>query len=68
MKCLINGPFNLGGLEARPKMIVTKEAHGMKVFFRLGPLVNIISVRIGLGKAHDYSLFMHPSYMFNVYI
>ena len=46
---------------------VTKEAHGMKAFPGLGPLVIILRVRIGLGKAHNYSLFVHPFCMFNVY-
>ena len=49
-------------------VMVTKEAHGMKAFLKLGPLVNILRVGIGLGKAHDHSLFMHPFFMFNVYI
>ena len=30
------------------------------------PTCNILSVRIGLGKAHDHSLFVHSSCMFNV--
>ena len=56
-------PVNLEGLEAKPMMMVTKEPHGMKAF-----LVYILSVRIGLGKAHDHSLFMHPLCMFNVHV
>ena len=68
MKCSIGGPFNLGGLEARPMIMVIKEAHRMKAFLRLGTLVNILSVRIRLGKAHDHSLFMYPLCMINVYI
>ena len=39
LKCSIHGPFNLEGLEARPMMMVDKEAHGLKAFLRLGPLV-----------------------------
>ena len=39
LKCSIQGPFNLEGLEARPMMMMDKEAHGMKAFLRLGPLV-----------------------------
>ena len=35
------GPFNLEGLEARPMMMVDKEAHGMKAFLGLGPRCNI---------------------------
>ena len=66
LKCSIQGPFNLEGLEARPMMMVDKEAHGMKAFLGLGPSCNILSVRIGLGKAHDHSLFVHSSCMFNV--
>ena len=49
-------------------IIVTKEAHGMKAFLGLGILVNILGVRIGLGKAHDHSLFVHPLCMFNIYM
>ena len=49
-------------------MMEDKEDHGMKAFLRLGPLVNILSVRIGLGKAYDHSLFVHPLCMFNVYM
>ena len=49
-------------------MMVTKEAHGMTDFLRLGPLVNDLSVRIGLRKAHHHSLFMHPFCIFNVYM
>ena len=33
-------------------MTVTKEAHGMKAFLGLDSVVFILSVRIGLGKAH----------------
>ena len=58
--------MNLEGLEARPMMMVDKEAHGMKAFLGLGPSCNILSVRIGLGKAHVHSLFVHSSCMFNV--
>ena len=49
-------------------MMEAKEAHGMKAFLRLYPHVIILRVRIGLGKAHDHSLFMHPLCMINVYL
>ena len=39
LKSSIGGPFNLEGLEARPMMMVDKEAHGMKAFIGLGPIV-----------------------------
>ena len=68
LKSSIGGPFNLRGLEIRPMMMVTKEAHKMKAFIRLCPHVIILRVRIGLGKAHDHSLFVHPFCMFNVYM
>ena len=48
--------------------MVTKEAHGMKAFLGLGPLVIILRVRIGLGKALDHSLFVHPFCMCHVYM
>ena len=47
-------------------MMVDKEANGMKALLGLGPNCNILSVRIGLGKTYDYSLFVHSSCMFNV--
>ena len=53
MKSSIGGPFNLEGLEARPMMMVDKEAHGLKAFIGLGPIVIIVlsPLRIGLGKS-----------------
>ena len=42
LKCSIQGPFNLEGLEARPMMMVDKEAHGIKAFLGLGPSCNIL--------------------------
>ena len=68
LKSLIEGPFNLGGLEAKPIMMVTNEAHAMKAFLGLGPVIIILRSRIELGKVHDHSLFVHPSCMFNVYM
>ena len=64
----VGDPFNLWWHGSRPIVMVIKEAHSMKAFLRLGPFVIILRVRIGLRKAHDHSLFMHPSCMFNVYI
>ena len=55
------GPLNLEGLEARPTMMEANEG-----FSWAWPTCNILSVRIGLGKAHDHSLFVHSSCMFNV--
>ena len=39
LKCSIQGPFNLESLEAKTMMMVDKEAHGMKAFLGLGPIV-----------------------------
>ena len=39
LKSSIGGPFNLEGKRAKPMMMVDKEAHGMKAFLRLGPIV-----------------------------
>ena len=39
LKCSIVDPFNLESLEAKPMMMVDKEAHGMKAFLGLGPIV-----------------------------
>ena len=38
LNCSIQGPFNLEGLEAKPMMMVDKEAYGMKAFLELGPI------------------------------
>ena len=39
LKSSFRDPFNIEGLEARPIMKVAKEAHRMKAFLGLGPLV-----------------------------
>ena len=63
LKSSIGGPFNLGGKAYNDGGQGGSWNEG---FSWARPNCNILIVRIGLGKAHDHSLFMHSSCMFNV--